>query len=70
VQNRRRRATTPRETVAMAELGWIGLVAAIVAAYFAIKVVKFVLKLFLWSAVLFGVYWFAAPLLGLPQPFV
>jgi hypothetical protein len=54
----------------MAELGWIGLVAAIVAAYFAIKVVKFVLKLFLWSAVLFGVYWFAAPLLGLPQPFV
>ncbi len=54
----------------MVELGWIGLVTAIVAAYFAIKVVKFVLKLFLWSAVLFGVYWFVAPLFDLPRPFV
>jgi hypothetical protein len=53
----------------MAELGWVGLVTAIVAAYFAIKVVKFVFKLLLWSTVLFGAYWFAAPLLDLPRPF-
>lgn len=45
------------------EMGWIGLVLAIVAAYFAIKVVKFVFKLILWSAVLVGAYWFFAPML-------
>lgn len=44
-------------------MGWIGLVLAIVAAYFAIKVVKFVFKLILWGAVLFGAYWFLAPML-------
>ena len=44
-------------------MGWIGLVLAIVAAYFAIKVVKFVFKLILWGAVLFGACWFLAPIL-------
>ncbi len=53
----------------MAEVGWIGLLLAIVGAYFAIKVVKFVFKLFWWIAVLFGAYWFLAPALGLPRPF-
>jgi hypothetical protein len=53
----------------MAEMGWIGLALAIVAAYFAIKVVKFVFKLFWWAAVLCGAYWFLAPMLGLPRPF-
>ena len=53
----------------MAELGWIGLVLAIVASYFAIQVVKFVFKMFWWAAVLFGVYWFLSPALGLPRPF-
>ena len=53
----------------MADVGWIGLVLAIVAAYFAIKVVKFAFKLFWWVAVLFGAYWFLAPKLELPRPF-
>lgn len=53
----------------MVELGWIGLVTAIVAGYFAIKVVKFVLKMLCWCLVLFGAYWFFAPLLDLPRPF-
>ena len=53
----------------MAEVGWVGLVLAIVAAYFAIKVVKFAFKLFWWGAVLFGAYWFFAPMFGLPRPF-
>ncbi len=45
------------------EMGWIGLVMAIVAAYFAIKVVKFMVKLVLWAAVLGGACWFFAPML-------
>ncbi len=53
----------------MADMSWIGLVLAIVAAYFAIKVVKFVFKLVWWCAVLAGSYWFLAPMLGLPRPF-
>jgi hypothetical protein len=53
----------------MADMGWIGLLLAIVGAYFAIKVVKFAFKLFWWVAVLFGAYWFLAPTLGLPRPF-
>jgi hypothetical protein len=53
----------------MAGMSWIGLVLAIVAAYFAIKVVKLVFKLFWWAAVLLGAYWFFAPTMGLPRPF-
>jgi hypothetical protein len=53
----------------LANMSWIGLVLAIVAAYFAIKVVKFVFKLLWWCAVLFGAYWFLAPALGFPRPF-
>lgn len=53
----------------MADMSWIGLVLAIVAAYFAIKVVKWVFKLVWWCAVLAGGYWFLAPVLGLPRPF-
>ncbi|MES2669180.1 MAG: hypothetical protein V4673_02010 [Pseudomonadota bacterium] len=49
--------------LAVVEMGWIGLVMAVVAAYFAIKVVKFVFKLMLWAAVLGGAYWFFAPML-------
>jgi hypothetical protein len=49
--------------LAVVEMGWIGLVMAVVAAYFAIKVVKFVFKLILWAAVLGGAYWFFAPML-------
>jgi hypothetical protein len=53
----------------MVDVGWIGLVLAIVAAYFAIKVVKFVFKLVWWGAVLIGAYWFLTPAVGLPRPF-
>ncbi|MBX3713913.1 MAG: hypothetical protein KF800_18280 [Lysobacter sp.] len=53
----------------MLEFGWVGLVLAIVAAYFVIKVVKFVLKLFWIGALLVGGYWFVAPMLDLPRPF-
>lgn len=53
----------------MLEFGWIGLVLAIVAAYFVIKVVKFVFKLFWIAALLAGAYWFLAPMLDLPRPF-
>lgn len=50
-------------------MSWIGIVVALVAAYFAYKAIAFALKLALWGVVLFGLYWFAAPLLGLPRPF-
>jgi hypothetical protein len=53
----------------MLEFGWIGLVLAIVAAWFVIKVVKFVFKLFWIGALLVGAYWFIAPILELPRPF-
>ena len=53
----------------MLDMGWIGLVMAIVAAYFVVKVAKFVFKLLWFAALLFGIYWFAAPLLGLSRPF-
>jgi uncharacterized membrane protein YfhO len=52
----------------IASMSWIGLVLAIVAAYFAIKVVKFVMKIAFWLLVLFGAYWFLAPKLDLPTP--
>ncbi len=52
----------------IAGMSWVGLALAIVAAYFAIKVVKFVFKLFWWIAVLAGAYWFFGPMLNLPNP--
>ena len=50
-------------------MSWLGIVLVVVAGYFAIKVVGFLLKLALWALVLFGAYWFLAPYLGFPQPF-
>lgn len=50
-------------------MSWLGIVIAIVAAYFAFKVLAFVLKLALWGVVIFGLYWFLAPYLGMPAPF-
>lgn len=52
----------------IASMSWIGLVLAIVAAYFAIKVVKFVIKTLLWGLVLAGAYWYFAPMIGLTLP--
>jgi len=50
-------------------MSWLGILIAIIAAWLALKVLGFVLKLALWGVVLFGLYWFAAPYLGLPLPF-
>ena len=50
-------------------IGWVGLAMAIVAAWFAIKAVKFFFKVLWWIAVLVGACWFLAPTLGLPWPF-
>ncbi len=50
-------------------MSWLGILVAIIAAWLAIKVLGFVLKLALWGVVLLGLYWFAAPSLGLPVPF-
>lgn len=50
-------------------MSWLGILLAIVAAWLAIKVLGFLLKLALWAVVLFGIYWFVAPELGLPLPF-
>lgn len=50
-------------------MSWLGILIAIIAAWLAIKVLGFVLKLALWGVVLGGLYWFAAPYLGLPVPF-
>ncbi len=49
-------------------MSWVGILVAIVAAWLAIKVLGFVLKLALWAVVLLGIYWFVAPMLGLPVP--
>ena len=46
-----------------------GIGPEIIAAWLAIKVLGFVLKLVLWGVVALGLYWFAAPYLGLPVPF-
>ena len=47
-------------------MSWLGIVLAVVALYLALKVAGFVLKLVFWALLLVGVYWFAAPYLGLP----
>ena len=52
----------------IASMSWIGLVLAVVAAYFAIKVVKFIIKMLLWALVLAGAYWYFGPMLGSPLP--
>lgn len=53
----------------MLDYGWIGLVLAIVAAWFVIKAVKFLFKILWLVALLAGAYWFFAPMLDLPRPF-
>ena len=48
-------------------MSWLGIVLAILALYLALKGAGFVLKLALWALLLLGLYWFAAPYLGLPS---
>jgi hypothetical protein len=47
-------------------MSWLGIVVAVIALYLAFKVVGLVFKLAMWALLLFGLYWFAAPYLGLP----
>ena len=47
-------------------MSWLGIVLAVIGVYLAIKLVGFVLKLTMWAVVIAGLYWFAAPFLGLP----
>ena len=50
-------------------MSWIGIAVALVAIYLAIKVVGVVFKLLLCGFVLFGLYWYFGPQLGLPPVF-
>lgn len=50
-------------------MSWIGIVIVIIGIWLALKVVGVFFKLAMWALVLFGAYWFLAPLLGLPKPF-
>lgn len=47
----------------------LGIVLVILGLYFAFKVAGFFLKLLMWALVILGIYWFAAPHLGLPALF-
>ena len=46
-----------------------GIVLIVIGLYFAFKVAGFFLKLAMWALVILGLYWLAAPHLGLPWPF-
>jgi len=48
-------------------MSWLGLLIVFIAAWIAIKVVKFVFKLVFWAIALVAAYWFLAPYLGLPE---
>lgn len=50
-------------------MSWLAILLVIIGLYFAFKVAGFFLKLVLWALVIFGIYWLAAPYLGLPRPF-
>jgi hypothetical protein len=50
-------------------MSWIGIILVVIGLYLAFKVAGFFLKLLMWALVIFGIYWFAAPYLGLPQLF-
>lgn len=45
-------------------MSWLGIVVAVLALYFAFKVVGFMFRLFFVAIVIVGLYWFAAPYLG------
>jgi hypothetical protein len=50
-------------------MSWIGIVIVVIGLYLALKVAGFALKLLMWGLVLFGLYWFLAPMLELPTLF-
>lgn len=50
-------------------MSWVGIVVLVLGAWLALKVAGVLFKLLLWAVAVVGVYWFAAPYLGLPWPF-
>ena len=50
-------------------MSWIGIVVVVVCLYLALKVAGFAMKLLMWGLVLFGLYWFLAPMVGWPALF-
>jgi hypothetical protein len=50
-------------------MSWLGIVLVVIGLVLALKMAGFVMKLAMWALVLFGLYWFLAPRLGLPWPF-
>lgn len=50
-------------------MNWIGIVIVVVGLYLALKVAGFAMKLLMWGLVLFGLYWFLAPMVGGPALF-
>jgi hypothetical protein len=48
---------------------WVGILLLIVCIWVAFKVVGVLFKIALWGVVLGGLYWLAAPFLGMPRPF-
>lgn len=50
-------------------MNWIGIVIVVVGLYLALKVAGFAMKLLMWGLVLFGLYWFLAPMVGWPALF-
>ena len=48
---------------------WVGILILIVCIWLAFKVVGVLFKILLWGAVIVGLWWVAAPFLGMPRPF-
>jgi len=49
-------------------MSWIAIIVVIICIYLAFKVAGFLFKLLMWALVIGGLYWLAAPYLGLPFP--
>jgi len=50
-------------------MSWLGIVLVVIGLYLALKMAGFVMKLAMWALVLFGLYWYFGPQLGLPPVF-
>lgn len=48
---------------------WVGILLLIIGVWVAFKMVGSLIKVLLWGAILVGLYWLAAPFLGMPRPF-
>ena len=48
-------------------MSWVGILFVVIGVLVALKVAGALLKLVFWCVALAGIYWLAAPYLGLPQ---